>query len=50
MSDAVIFTEQEQWELDNEDPVMARWRIENEARAAARAARTAFPSARDMEP
>ena len=32
MSDAVIFTEQEQDELDNGDPVQALWRMENEAR------------------
>lgn len=38
MSDAANFTEQEQWELDNEDPIMGLWRMRNEARAAARAA------------
>ncbi|MDO8309840.1 MAG: hypothetical protein Q7V58_15985 [Actinomycetota bacterium] len=32
MSDAVIFTEQEQDDLDG-DPVRARWRMANEARA-----------------
>jgi hypothetical protein len=34
MSDAANFTEQEQWELDNEDPIMGLWRMRNEARAA----------------
>lgn len=33
MSDAANFTEQEQWELDNEDPIMGLWRMHNETRA-----------------
>ena len=47
MSDAANFTELEQDDLDG-DPVQALWRLENEARAAARAAQTACPAARDM--
>ena len=43
MCDAANFTEQEQWELDNEDPIMGLWRMRNEARAAARAAPSTAP-------
>jgi hypothetical protein len=37
MSDAAVLTEQEQWELDHEDPIVGLWCMRNEARAAARA-------------
>jgi len=50
MSDAANFTPEEQYELDHEDPVQALWRMQNEARAAARAAQVLDPSDADMEP
>ena len=47
MSDAVNFTEQEQDDLDNGDPVQALWRLENEARAR-RHAEVSDPSPRPV--